>query len=904
MWRRGARSFGVGVGGTVIGALALIFLLVIVPASAFASTTVPEAYCSAQRAAAAGSVLINSVEARASAQQFLLDVRTPGPFSDWVAGKVDAGTEADDLDGHPAVFVFRITNKNGAYLGYLTVDAVRHVSPVVEFSRNQTPVFTTMSDAEASLAASGRDGLAKRQVYLGPLQYSLETLSATSATAQYVRIAELERSDSADPARGPPPTATGSAVGALGSRFHVITGVPDYAQFEYNYRSSEYNAATVPAATGIYQVKPYLGAGAYWSGCGPTSAGNVIKYWAGHGYPLLDRGSLPMYPAYYDPNAANAYAPAKSTAQKMINDLHVFFHTFSSPGLGGAADMADFAPAMLDYADQIGGYDFTAAPIHWFTWLDYSAEIAADRPVLLGFNGLKVYKPAEFDYEDHAVTGVGYDYTPGSTASEYMIIHDNWPGNPSDVYVQFDGGNADYTWRFMVAVAPAVAPANNAFASATVVSGSSGSVIGVSRSATKQTGEPAHAGKAGGASVWFSWTPSTSGWYGFSTAGTSFDTLLGVYTGTSVGILTPISSNDDISKSVLQSRAGFYAASGVTYHIAIDGYAGATGAYQLSWFPLHSLSGTMRTAGGAPVSGADVTCSDGRTMTTSGSGSFTFPGLFDGAYTVTPAVRSGAGCTPSACSATVSGSNGSGLDFVAQPNDAFDSAVPLTGRSGTATGSSVSATKESGEPVYGGGATVWFSWTAPASGRTWLSAVGSSFDTLLAVHSGPSLGQLSVVAYNDDYHYPDTKTSALSFNAVAGTTYRICLDGFKPQTGSTATGSYRLAWAPVSKAVLTQPTLSVTSPTHGKSFTITGYASPWFKGSVCVYLYRKVSGTYKVYPSAGKYASRTVTTSGTRAKYTYKVSVPYKGSWAVRAYYAGGTFATSAWSAYKYFTVK
>lgn len=901
MWRRGTRTVGALGHGPVVGALALLLAFVLMPAlSAFASP-VPGAYCSAQRAADAGSVLLSAAQARASAQQFLLDVSSPGPFSDWVAGKLDIGTEADDLDGHPAVFVFRVTNKNGAYLGYLTVDAVLRPGPVMEFSRNRAPVFATMSDAESSLAASGRDGLAKRQVYLGPLQYALETVSMTSAAEEYVRIAELERPVSADQVRGPP--AGTQALGALGTRSHIISGVPDYHQFTYDYRSTEYNASTLPAATGIHAVKPYLGAGPYASGCAPTSAATIVKFWADRGYPLLDRGTLPMYAPTDDPNSTNSSSPSKLKLQKMVNDLHVYFHTYEDAG-GGSADMQDFGPGILAYVDQIGGYDFTAVPIHWFTWLDYAAEIAADRPVLLGFNGLKVYKPVDFDYENHAVTGIGYDYTPGSTASEYMIIHDNWPGQPSDVYVQYDGANVDYRWRFMLAVAPAVAPANDALASATVLSGSSGSVIGVSRSATKQSGEPAHAGKAGGASVWFSWSPSASGWYGFSTAGTSFDTLLGVYTGGSVGSLTRVSSNDDISKSVLQSQAGFYATTGTTYRMAIDGYAGAAGAYQLSWFQLPSLQGAIKTPGGVAVPGVNVTCSDGRSTPTDSSGRYAFPGLFDGSYTVTPGVQDGLGCTPAARSVAVSGSTVSAADFVARPNDAFASALPLTGAHGTATGSTVSATKESGEPTYGGGASVWFSWTAPSSGRTWLSAVGSSFDTLLAVYSGPSLAQLAVVAYNDDYHYPDTKTSALAFNAVAGTTYRICIDGFKPTSGSTATGNYRLAWAAVSKAVLTKPTLSVTSPTHGKSFTITGYVSPWFKGSVRVFLYRKVSGTYKGYPSTGHYVSRTVTTSGSRAKYTYKVSVPYKGSWAVRAYYGGGTFATSAWSVYDYFTVK
>jgi hypothetical protein len=73
---------------------------------------------------------------------------------------------------------------------------------------------------------------------------------------------------------------------------------------------------------------------------------------------------------------------------------------------------------------------------------------------------------------------------------------------------------------------------------------------------------------------------------------------------------------------------------------------------------------------------------------------------------------------------------------------------------------------------------------------------------------------------------------------------------------------------------------------------------------VRVYLYKKISGTYKVQPHAGHYVSRTVATSGSRAKYAYTTKVPTAGSWAVRTQYTGGLFATSGWSAYKYFTVK
>jgi hypothetical protein len=905
MRRRGARAVGIHVGGSAFAALALLLATVLAPAPvALAATTTPSVYCSEQLASAAGTALVTAAEARVSASRFILDVRTPGQFADWIAGHLDDGTRADDLDGHPAVYVFRVTNKYGAYLGYLTVDAVRRAAPVLEFSRSASPVFSSLSQAESSLAASGRDEAPLRQVYLGTRQYVLETAAGVSYARRYVRIAELRRPASADPIRGPPPKATGLSAAAFGTTFHMINGVPDYHQFQYDYRSTEYNASTRPAATGKYLTRPYLNEGVYYSGCAPTSAANVIKYWADQrGYTRLNPTSLPKYTPYNDPNDPNPDSPAKSLAQKLVNDLHIYFHTEYIEGGGGAAAMDDFGPGMLDYARQIGGYEFTATPLHWFSWVDYAAEIAADRPVVLGFNDLIVSAPDAFDYMDHAVTGVGYDYTPGSTGSQYMIIHDNWDMDPSDVYVQFDGSNATYTYRFMAAFAPAVAPTNDAFASATTVSGASGWIIGVSTSATKEPGEPNHAGSDGGASVWFRWIAPSTGWYAFSTVDSSFDTLLNVYTGTSPSTLTSITSCDDISGSVRQSRAGFYATAGTTYRIAIDGYSGAAGAYYLSWFPLCSVSGTVRTTGGAGVSGVNVTCSNGRAAVTNGSGGYTIAGLFDGDYTFKVA-KQDTGFTPEVRTATVSGSNVSGVDFLGQNNDAFASAIPLRSASGTASGRNDSATRESGEPTYGGGASVWFSWTAPTSGRVWFSTVGSTFDTLLAVYTGSAPGGLTTVAYNDDYHYPGTTTSGLAFNAVAGATYRICIDGYKPTSGVTETGAYRLAWAPVAKAALTRPTLSTSSPKHGTYFTVTGYASPWFAGTVRVYLYRKVSGRYQVYPHSGHYVSRTVTTSGSRVKYTYKVRVPYAGSWAVRTYYGGGTFSTSNWSLYKYFTVR
>ena len=129
---------------------------------------------------------------------------------------------------------------------------------------------------------------------------------------------------------------------------------------------------------------------------------------------------------------------------------------------------------------------------------------------------------------------------------------------------------------------PPATPANDAFASAQVILGTSGSVTGSSTRATKESGEPAHAGNTGGASVWYRWTAPRSGTLVVTTAGSGFDTLLAGYTGSAVYALSRRASNDDTG-GTLQSRVQFFVSSGTTYRIAVDGYSRANGAVRLNW---------------------------------------------------------------------------------------------------------------------------------------------------------------------------------------------------------------------------------------------------------------------------------------------------------------------------------
>ena len=66
--------------------------------------------------------------------------------------------------------------------------------------------------------------------------------------------------------------------------------------------------------------------------------------------------------------------------------------------------------------------------------------------------------------------------------------------------------------------------------------------------------------------------------------GSSFDTLLAIYTGNTISNLSLIASNDDIvpGKEV-QSSITFTPVKGTTYHIVVDGFGGASGIVNLNW---------------------------------------------------------------------------------------------------------------------------------------------------------------------------------------------------------------------------------------------------------------------------------------------------------------------------------
>jgi Domain of unknown function (DUF4214) len=171
----------------------------------------------------------------------------------------------------------------------------------------------------------------------------------------------------------------------------------------------------------------------------------------------------------------------------------------------------------------------------------------------------------------------------------------------------------------------------------------------------------------------------------------------------------------------------------------------------------------------------------------------------------------------------------------APPNDNFSAAQVVNGCAGTATGTNVGATHESGEPNHdpgnGGGArSIWYQWTAPSTGTAQITTAGSSFDTILGVYTGNAVNSLSVIGKNDDVNPGQTLTSNVSFTAIAGTVYRIAVDGFNNNGSGGDIGSVTLNWSLAAcSSNPWSPTVLNPGQVELKSWTINGRTSIYVK---------------------------------------------------------------------------
>lgn len=198
----------------------------------------------------------------------------------------------------------------------------------------------------------------------------------------------------------------------------------------------------------------------------------------------------------------------------------------------------------------------------WYSW-----RAPASGPVTIDTSG------SDFDTLLAAYTGQSI----GSLTS--VASNDN-SGSTKQSRISFDavGGTvyhivvdgANWSWGHVaIHLRFASPPANDAFVASQELSGISAAVDGTNLGATHESGEPAHAGNPGGASIWYRWTAPADGTLTLSAAGSGFNTLLGVYTGSALDGLTAMAASAEEETGVSSVTLDVH--EGTTYRIAVDG---------------------------------------------------------------------------------------------------------------------------------------------------------------------------------------------------------------------------------------------------------------------------------------------------------------------------------------------
>jgi hypothetical protein len=375
-------------------------------------------------------------------------------------------------------------------------------------------------------------------------------------------------------------------------------------------------------------------------------------------------------------------------------------------------------------------------------------------------------------------------------------------------------------------------PTNDDFSNRIPLIGANVTTTGSNQRSSTQPSEPSLLGQSSH-SVWWTWTAPRSSSVTISLAGSSFNTVLGVYTGTTIGALTEVAANDD-SGAANTSQVTFNATAGTTYQICV--LQGSASPPQNDQFAnRQSVSGEVVSTTGssfdASAEAGEPAHYPGQAATKSVWWTWTAPSnarvtintvgsAFDtllavytgqsldslisialnddsgGVATSQVVFRAVAGTTYQIAVDGYNGATGQvaltldqGLD-----NDDFENRATLSGNysSVSGTNSLASAETDDGEPAHAGqiaSRSIWWTWTPSYSGAATISTIGSQFDTLLAVYTGQSLATLSSVASDDQSG--GNNTSQVVFQAVAGTTYQIAVDGFRNAAGEVTLTLYQ-----------------------------------------------------------------------------------------------------------------
>ena len=309
------------------------------------------------------------------------------------------------------------------------------------------------------------------------------------------------------------------------------------------------------------------------------------------------------------------------------------------------------------------------------------------------------------------------------------------------------------------------APANDNFANRIALVGSGSiSTTGSNVGASKESGDPTTFGGGNGRTVWWKWTASFSGPASISTFGSSFDTVLGVYTGSSLASLATIASNDDFNGYT--SKVTFNTISGTSYAIMVGGYNGSSGAIKLAVTVTSSCAYTI-----SPASRSFAYIAGTGTVSVTTTTGCTWISVSNDSWITVTSGNSGSGNGSTAYSVaantTLSSRTGS-LTVAGLTHTVTQAAAP--GCTYVISPTSASSTSDGGSNVFSMDAGV---------GCAWTTTPNVSWITIRLGASGTGDGTIDyLVAANTS---SNTRTGTIT---SGGKTFTVTQDGVTPCTYS------------------------------------------------------------------------------------------------------------------------
>lgn len=412
-------------------------------------------------------------------------------------------------------------------------------------------------------------------------------------------------------------------------------------------------------------------------------------------------------------------------------------------------------------------------------------------------------------------------------------------GDPTDIFVTILDNDDD-----------PVAASNDNFANAATLSGNSPIVAGYSDGATTETNEPGSPSRT----LWYQWSAPATG-VAVASIGDAEHTF-NIYTGTALTNLAPVS---------YLSGTSFATTSGTTYFVQVnwtgDGSpnfvfglnftnAGVLsvvtsglvvnengGSATVTVQRLNGSNGAVsvrfRTVGITATAGADFTSVDTIVNFANGVTSQTVnvPILNDaeleGDETVRLVLSDPTGGALVSNGATEVIALAINDDEDNPNNDNFANAVALSGPFGSTGDNNVGASRETGEPIHasaGTGASIWFRWTAPATGTVTFTTTGSTIPTALGAYSGAAVNALTELGSNAG------NPSSVSFAAVGGASYALAID-----SSDSSRGEVTLNWNLVLPGVISFSPTTYTTAEGNSNVVLTVTRAVGSDGAVSVH---------------------------------------------------------------------